>query len=210
MSTGNKYLFYYSEQSRRACAHWERLVILSGFRCRRATDFPPLPPFFLPYPFLPLCGNNFRDEKCASPRILHLYTYVYTSRCKLEGLLLFDSMNNYIQNFEKFQVYYKKNGARKRGQCSRRTQCAEPSHSNSNSIRSLMNFCRGPLSVWLRSRYANSYPRGAHERLQRCGAPLLSPIAVASRKVAFRFEVTSSLVISHVSPPCTSSLRSDI
>lgn len=25
---------------------------------------------------------------------------------------MFDSMNNYIQNFEKFQVYYKKSGAR--------------------------------------------------------------------------------------------------
>lgn len=141
-----------------------------------------------------------------------IYIYLYTNRCKLEGLLLFDSMNNYIQNFEKFQVYYNRveRVTFPRGQCSRRTQCAEPSHSNSNSIRSLMNFCRGPLSVWPRSRYANSYPRGAHERLQRCGAPLLSPIAVVSRKVAFRFEVTSSLVISHVSPPCTSSLRSDI
>lgn len=35
-----------------------------------------------------------------------IYIYLYTSRCKLAGLLLFDSMNNYIQNFEKFQVYY--------------------------------------------------------------------------------------------------------
>lgn len=85
-----------------------------------------------------------------------------------------------------------------RGQCSRRTQCAEPSHSNSNSIRSLMNFCRGPLSVWPRSRYANSYPRGARTLrrpppLAYCGCIPKGSISVRGDVLPGNFSRVSSL-----------------
>lgn len=50
--------------------HWERLVILSGFRCR--------PTSLLPFlPSLPLSSeNNFRDKKCA---------HVYTNQVQIGG-----------------------------------------------------------------------------------------------------------------------------
>lgn len=69
-----------------------------------------------------------------------------------------------------------------------------------------MNFCRGPLSasVWPRSRYANALL--SHERLQGCPSPLSAYCGrVPKGSISVRGDILATPVISHVSPPRTSS-----
>ena len=181
--------------------HWERLVILSGFRCRETTDFPS--PFLLssfPTPFFERIISGIKNVH----RIFHIYVRIYTSRCKLEveAKGIYDS--KIITNISRriwfpktlkilFQIYYNNPF------CSNVARNAPPQPFE-RTFDSLMNFCRGPLSasVWPRSRYANSlsYPRGrAQLEIRGTNARndvppslllLHSPIAVVYRKVAFR------------------------